>query len=195
MRNSVRLAAMAFFAAVAACHAQIVTDETRTAVATPRGDTIVTTSQIVSMSRDITPRNSLVIVNPLKFFVFYNLTFMQKVSPGIAVGGGFQLPTVSGVDGWGVNAEVRFYPSGRAPRGFYVAPNIGYSDLTSGPASATPFSVGLLVGWQWFPGDDFALGLGIGVDYYSGSASVDHDSFTRFSGSVPALRFDIGYAW
>ena len=54
-------------------------------------------------------------------------------------------------------------------------------------------SVGGLVGWQWFPGDEFAIGLGIGVDYYFFSGS--DESFDEYDGFAPALRFDIGYAW
>jgi hypothetical protein len=58
------------------------------------------------------------------------------------------------------------------------------------------FSVGGLIGWQWFPGDQFAIGLGIGVDYYFLSDDVkENDDFEDFSGFAPLLRFDIGYAW
>ena len=42
--------------------------------------------------------------------------------------------------------------------------------------------------------DQFAIGLGLGIDYYTGSVSDGHD-FENYSGSVPALRFDIGFAW
>jgi len=58
-----------------------------------------------------------------------------------------------------------------------------------------PFSFGALVGWQWFPGDQFAIGLGIGVDYYIGAIEEDNGNMERYNGTVPALRFDIGYAW
>ena len=54
-------------------------------------------------------------------------------------------------------------------------------------------SVGGLIGWQWFPGDQFAIGLGIGVDYYFFSG--EDDDFSDINGTAPALRFDIGYAW
>lgn len=174
--------------------AQVRTEETRKTV-TEKGDTVVTKSEIVSKSEDITPRTGVLLVNPLKFFLFYNLSYMHRVSPNISLGGGFQIPTPAGVDGWGVNAEVRIHPSGKSPRGFYLAPNVAYNNLHSGSSEATPFSFGVLLGWQWFPGDEFAIGLGIGVDYYSGSASGGNGDITKFDGSVPALRFDIGYAW
>ena len=53
--------------------------------------------------------------------------------------------------------------------------------------------MGGLIGWQWFPGDQFAMGLGIGVDYYFFSG--DDADFSKINGTAPALRFDIGYAW
>ena len=183
-------------AAICTCaFAQIRTEETRKTVDPVKGDTVVTQSVVISRSEDITPRKSLLLINPLKFFLFYNLSYMQRVSSDVVVGGGFQLPTIAGINGWGVNAEVRIHPSGKAPRGFYVAPNFSYNSLSAGKSTATPLSVGILVGWQWFPGDDFAMGLGIGVDHYSGSTSVNETDLGKFDGNVPALRFDIGYAW
>lgn len=184
--------------AVAICtsaFAQIRTEETRKTVDPAKGDTVVTQSVVISRSEDITPMKSLLLINPLKFFLFYNLSYMTRVSSDVVVGGGFQLPTIAGINGWGVNAEVRIHPSAKAPRGFYVAPNFSYNSLSAGKSTATPLSVGILVGWQWFPGDDFAMGLGIGVDHYSGSTSVNDTDLGKFDGNVPALRFDIGYAW
>jgi len=175
--------------------AQVRTDETKVTVNEATGDTLYTSSVIVSDSEDITPRSNMLIINPLKFFLFYNISYFGKIADDIAVGAGFQAPTIVGMGGIGFNAELRYYPSGKNLRGFYIAPNISYNHLTVDDDSVDPFSVGLLVGWQWFPGDQFAIGLGIGMDYYTGSAK-DHDGdFHNFSGKVPALRFDIGYAW
>ena len=179
----------------AGASAQIRTEETRKTVDPAKGDTVVTQSVVITRSEDITPRKSLLLVNPLKFFLFYNLSYMHRVSSDVVVGGGFQLPTLAGIEGFGLNAEVRFHPSGKAPRGFYVAPNIGYNRLRVGHIESEPVSVGVLLGWQWFPGDDFAMGLGLGVDYYTGSTTDGNADLDRYSGSVPALRFDIGYAW
>lgn len=175
--------------------AQIRTEETRKTVDPAKGDTVVTESVIITRSEDITPRKNILLVNPLKFFLFYNLSYLHRVSSDVVVGGGLQVPTLAGLEGFGVNAEIRFHPSGKAPRGFYIAPNVGYNRLRVGNLESEPFSVGVLLGWQWFPGDEFAMGLGIGVDYYTGSSTWDNDDLARYSGSVPALRFDIGYAW
>jgi hypothetical protein len=91
--------------------------------------------------------------------------------------------------------EVRFYPSGKTLRGFYAAPNISYNRLSgeNSDAAISISSIGGLIGWQWFPGDDFAMGLGIGIDHYF--ASKDDGDFGKYDGNAPALRFDIGYAW
>ncbi len=171
------------------------TEESKVSINKTTGDTTLTESVILSQSEDITPRDQMFVVNPLKFFLFYNLSYFQKINNNLVVGGGIQVPTISGIDGFGFNAEVRFYPKGRNLRGFYVAPNISFNHLKTGDAETNPFSVGVLAGWQWFPGDQFAIGLGIGVDYYTGNVRGDDNDLDSYNGTAPALRFDIGYAW
>jgi len=171
------------------------TDERKWTIDPVTGDTIYSEATIISQSEDITPRNSMIIINPLKFLLFYNISYFHKLSDGAAIGGGIQMPTISGLNGFGVNAEARFYPKGKNLKGFYFAPNVSYNNLSSdgSDASVSITSVGGLVGWQWFPGEQFAMGLGIGVDYYFFSG--DSDVYTKLDGTVPLLRFDIGYAW
>ena len=175
--------------------AQERTDETKVTINPATGDTTFTESIIISQSSDITPRNHMLVINPLKFILFYNISYFQKVSDRVVVGGGVQMPTISELDGFGANAEVRVYPSGENLRGFYVAPNISFNHLFTEDGSTSPFSFGVLVGWQWFPGDQFAIGFGIGLDYYIGTIEEDNGDFERYNGTVPALRFDIGYPW
>jgi hypothetical protein len=173
---------------------QVKTTETRTTTDST-GKQVTTSSVILSKSEDITPRSSMIIINPLKFFLFYNISFYTKVSSHGVVGVGIQSPTISGISGVGLNAEYRIHPAGKAPRGFYFAPNISYNSLSSGDLDTQLFSIGALIGWQWFPGDDFAIGLGIGIDYYTGSNSNNGNIFGDYHGKMPAVRFDIGYAW
>lgn len=171
------------------------TDEKKWTIDPATGDTIYSEATIISQSEDITPRSSMIIINPLKFLLFYNISYFHKINDGLAIGGGIQSPTVSGLNGFGVNAEARFYPKGKNLKGFYFAPNVSYNNLSSegSDASVSITSIGGLVGWQWFPGEQFAMGLGIGVDYYffSGEDNV----YSKLDGTVPLLRFDIGYAW
>ncbi len=177
------------------CSAQERTEESKRTINKATGDTTLTESVIISQSEDITPRKYMFVVNPLKFILFYNLSYFQKVNNNLVIGGGIQVPTISGVDGFGFNLEARFYPKGKNLRGFYVAPNIAFNHIKSGDVETNPFSVGVLAGWQWFPGDQFAMGFGIGIDYYMGNVSFDDDDLGNYDGSAPALRFDIGYAW
>ena len=186
------------FALLSVAFGQDKTDEQKWTVNPETRDTVYTESVIVSQTEDITPRNSMIIINPLKFLLFYNLSYYHKLSDQSAIGVGIQMPTIKGINGFGANAEVRLYPSGKNLRGFYFAPNISYNNLSdsNGDGSFSSFSIGGLVGWQWFPGDQFAIGLGIGADYYF--LSDDHnqnDDFESYSGMAPSLRFDIGYAW
>ena len=171
------------------------TDEKKWTIDPETGDTIYTESVIISKSEDITPRNNMIIINPLKFLLFYNISYFHKLSQTAALGGGIQVPTLKGIEGFGVNAEVRFYPSGKSLRGFYLAPNVSYNNLSgeNSDVSVSISSVGGLVGWQWFPGEEFAIGFGIGVDYYFFSG--DDDDFSKINGTAAALRFDIGYGW
>lgn len=188
--------------------AQIRTEGTKTEVDSVTGQTKTTSYVDVKKEEDITPRHNMIVVNPLKFFLFYNLSYYHAFSQVLAGGIGIQMPTLSGLSGFGANAEVRFYPSEKALRGFYVAPNFSFNFLkysgsyvsynggtssNSSDPSITVTTIGVLLGWQWFVGDDFALGLGIGVDHYFGSSSESY--FSSYDGTFPALRFDIGYAW
>ena len=171
------------------------TDEKKWTIDPETGDTIYTEAVIISTTEEITPRTSMIVINPLKFLLFYNISYFHKISDHAVIGGGIQMPTLSDLNGFGVNAEVRFHPSGKNLRGFYFAPNISYNNLSSDDSdeSVSITSVGGLIGWQWFPGEQFAMGLGIGVDYYFFSG--DDDDFSDLDGSAPLLRFDIGYAW
>ncbi|MEE9431036.1 MAG: hypothetical protein V3V16_08355 [Melioribacteraceae bacterium] len=176
--------------------AQTQTKEKKKTVNTETGDTVYTESTTISTTEDITPREDMIVINPLKFFFFYNISYFHKISDKVALGGGFQIPTITGLGGIGVNAELRYYPSAKTLRGFYFAPNISYNNFTVvRDEGFSTFSIGGLVGWQWFPGDDFAIGLGLGIDYYTGSVDKYDSDFSNYSGTLPAVRFDIGYAW
>ena len=71
---------------------QEATEETRVTINPETGDTTFTASLIISETQDITPRNSMLIINPLKFLLFYNLSYFHKVSEQVAMGGGQTAP-------------------------------------------------------------------------------------------------------
>lgn len=195
MKNTLSLFVIIGLAMLSSGFGQERTDEKKWTIDLVTGDTLYTQAVIVSESEDITPRSSMIVINPLKFLLFYNLSFYHKLNDGAVIGGGIQIPTIKGLDGLGVNAEARFYPKGKNLKGFYFAPNVSYNNLSgeNSNESVSIVSVGGLVGWQWFPGDQFAMGLGIGVDYYFFSG--DDTDFNEVNGTAPSLRFDIGYAW
>jgi hypothetical protein len=186
---------MIAIAILTSAYGQERTDEKKWTIDPVTGDTIYTESVTIAEAEDITPRNSMIVINPLKFLLFYNISYFYKISDATVIGVGVQMPTPKDINGFGINAEARFYPKGKNLRGFYFAPNVSYNSLTDevNDEDASITSVGGLVGWQWFPGDEFAIGLGIGVDYYFFSGS--DESFDDYDGFAPALRFDIGYAW
>ena len=191
--------------------AQVTTTEDKREVKTEKDSAgaTVTVTHAVTTTNEVTPRNDMIVINPLKFFLFYNLSYYHKLDQHWAVGGGLQTPTISGLSGIGVNLEGRYYPGTHNLRGFYIAPNFSFNSLsadaydyadgssTTHTESVTSTSIGALLGWQWFPGDDFAIGLGIGYDYYWFNGKSNGYSFSTGSlkGSVPAFRFDIGYGW
>lgn len=187
-----------FIAAAVSVMAQTRTTGTTTTVDSSSGKKTTIYSTTISSEEDVTQRNNMIIINPLKFFIFYNLSYFHRISKTIVVGGGLQTPSLSDLSGFGANAEVRFHPSGKALRGFYIAPNASFNSLSKdgeGAEAVTVFSIGALVGWQWFPGDEFALGLGIGLDHYSDPEPNSANVFSSYRGTVPAFRFDVGYAW
>ena len=188
MKNSLLLLIAGLLALTATqTFAQTKTTETRTPVDS-------TTTVIISSSEDITPRNNVLLVNPLEFFLFYNLTFLHRLSDNSAIAVGARTPTIRRLGGAGVNGEYRYYPKGRALKGFYFAPIVSINRLNADNESLTASSVGARAGWQWFAGSDFSIGFGLGLDYYIAKDS-DDDDLETFDGTVPALRFNLGYAW
>lgn len=193
--------------------AQVKTIETTTTIdSTAAGQTTSKSTTTKIVEEVYPPLNNMITVNPLKFFLYYNLNYYHAVTDGVVIGGGLQMPTLKDIGGFGANLEARFHPSGKRMRGFYVAPNTSFNRMSTSytrsdssgtrreeTVSTTAISIGALIGWQWFPGDEFAMGLGIGFDRYFLSSESDDDInsiFSAFSGGfTPALRFDIGYAW
>src|SRR2546423_2109974 len=104
-----------------AAFAQTRTTETRTTKDSTIGGVTTTITTTVSETEDITPRNNMLSVSPVKYILFYNLTYYRKFSDMWVLGIGLSGPTFGGhldkdvsVGGFGANFEARYYPSGTA---------------------------------------------------------------------------------
>jgi hypothetical protein len=168
--------------------------------------TTVTTT--ISETEDITPHNNMLSVSPVKYVLFYNLTYYRKISDMFVLGVGLSLPTFGGkidnetkIGGFGANIEGRFYLNGNAPLGFYIAPNIYYNTISITDGGEDKFlwtTVGVLFGFQFFPTKNFSVGCGVGFDYFMPSETNAGEPITdanQFERAFPAIRFDFGYAW
>lgn len=199
--------------------AQTEVQQHKVSIDSATGKTTVTTETIVKTEEEITPYTDMLNINPLKFIIAYNLNWMHKLSSNTAFGFGAEISTVHGIDvgtSWGMLGEFRFYPSKKSMHGFYVAPNISFTqtsdvyyyttdasdNFSNGIYTEQMFSVGLLIGWQWFPGTDFSMGLAFGVDDYIplNQKGDDYEDFDLLGGlygkgTSPTIRFDLGYAW
>lgn len=140
------------------------------------------------------PRVNLVSANPIGLlFEWYNGEFEHAVRPTIslAVSGSswdFDGPTYSSIDG-----IARYYPSGRALRGFAFGVSVGVvnidddcSDCLEDGSSAT---IGVRGDYTWILGRDqrFSVATGIGA-----KRLLNNDHGVE---GLPIGRLSIGYAW
>ncbi len=208
MSQKIALFVLVLFISVSA-RAQTEVKQHTVSIDSATGKTTVSDETIIKKEEDITPYTDMVNINPLKFFIAYNMTWYHKIANNAAVGIGAEFGALHENTAWGMNAEFRFYPSKKSMHGFYFAPNISYVQATNvdyyfydgyGSYTARTMTAGMLLGWQWFPGSDFSIGLALGADAYIPLNTSHADSYDLLggiygSGVYPAIRFDIGYAW
>lgn len=180
---------------------------TSTRIDSTRGKMVTTSStHTVESTEDVTERERMIALNPVKFWTMYNITYYQKITGNIVVGVGIQAPTAmldQNITGLGGTVEIRYYPTGKNLRGFYIAPNISYTRLKSQNSYASdvdPFSVGMLTGWQWFTRDNFGISMAIGADQYL-HPSKSPGEYARtiplisYNGLMPTGRIEFSYGW
>lgn len=210
-----------FSLSVSGLRAQTEVEQHKISIDSATGKRTVTTTTIVKTVEDISPYTDILNINPLKFFIAYNLNWVHKLSANTAFGVGAEIgySWINELEGttWGVLGEFRYYPSKKSLHGFYVAPNFSYTQtnnlyystydastatLTSGTYTQQMLSLGILAGWQWFPADNFSMGLALGVDDYIplNQKGNEYEDFNLLGGmygkgTSPTIRFDLGYAW
>jgi hypothetical protein len=195
---------------------QTITIEKRISRDSATGVTTVSWDTIIGKSEDITPINNMIIIDPISFIWRFNARYYRTLSRTVTIslGGNYDwfngLPDIGSA--FGFNAELRLYPNKNAPHGFYMAPDISYDvatgqysglDANGNPTSSSVsmITMGALFGWQWFPSDNFCLGLALGFDdYIHVSGPTDVYGFNTIFGNtitgiLPAIRFDIGFGW
>jgi hypothetical protein len=192
-------------------------EETRTESQTQVDSTtgkVVTTSSVVSLSKreDITPRSHMISVDPIKFWMMYNINYHYALTPLIAVGGGIQAPTTFAPDelsGFGFTLDAQFYVAKRSFRGFYVSPtfsltSISYDDYVYDAGgsrvdrrSETPISLGLYTGWTFSVFEDCTTQLALGADLNIVPTTAQNVIGLGSSekGLTPGAKLTIGYAW
>lgn len=103
----------------------------------------------------------------------------------------------------GAGVDYKFYGLSKkqsAPRGFYVAPGIAFSNITvhfgDDKSSITSFILRGVLGHQWIWDSGFSLDLFAGFNYYTnGSITLNQESYNKFSGAIPTMGISLGYAF
>jgi hypothetical protein len=204
---------------VSGLRAQTEVEQHKISIDSATGKRTVTTDTIIKTEQNISPYTDMININPLKFILAYNLSWVHKLSSNTAFGIGAEYEDFLNENpAWGILGEFRFYPSKKSLHGFYVAPNFSFTQTNnvyyfmydpasgitnSGTFTAQMLTLGVLLGWQWFPADDFSMGFAIGADDYIPLNQKSGNNYEDFNllggmygkGTLPTLRFDLGYAW
>jgi hypothetical protein len=166
-------------------------------------------STAIFAQSDVQP--NVVKINPLgAFFGSANLGFEHALNEkssvvilpsfGFLKSGGFKYTT------FGIGAEYRFYFTGTAPEGTYVAPGASaqfgtakVEDGEGGDASKTNisgFAAKAVIGHQWIWNSGFVLDLNGGIQYLNFNFKDKTGDFAgqnALSGILPTLNVSIGY--
>src|SRR5205085_5725477 len=121
---------------------------------------------------------NMISINPLKFFLLYNINYSRVLTPWMVATLGIQAPTTLMDDqpgGVGLNLEMSFYLLGDAFEGVHITPNASFNTITYTPDGVDPelgatkteknVTAGLLVGWHWQPWKNVVTEYAIGADY------------------------------
>ena len=153
-------------------------------------------AQVVNGSRAEMPRTNLVSANPIGLlFEWYNGEFERAFSStaSVAVSGSrfdfFVDDAYTAIDG-----IVRYYPSGRALRGFSLGGSAGLINVDTNCSGCTDdnesvFTVGVRGDYVWILGRDqrFAVAAGVGAKRLFGNSVGE--------AGLPIGRLSIGYAF
>lgn len=98
---------------------------------------------------------------------------------------------VSGISGFGVGAEYRFYFGGEVLNGWHAGPSLGYLSLEDDfNTSASVFSFGGEVGHQWVWNSGFLVDVFAGLGFATGG-----DNLNGLDSTTIGIGVSLGYAW
>jgi hypothetical protein len=153
-------------------------------------------AQRVEETRSGIPRVNLISANPIGIlFEWYNGEYERALSSTVSLAGAASSYDFDDARYASVDGIVRYYPSGRALRGFSIGASAGFISIDEDfdcegcdddESSAT---IGVRADYVWILGRDqrFAAAAGIGA-----KRLLSDDVGTE---GVPIGRLSIGYAW
>jgi hypothetical protein len=156
----------------------------------------VASAQTVEGSKVGMPRVNLVSANPIGLlFEWYNGEYEHAVSSTASLAAAasrfeFDGPTYTSIDG-----IARYYPAGRALRGFSIGVSVGFVDVNPdcgdfcSDEDGTSATIGIRGDYVWIIGRDqhFTVATGIGA-----KRLINDNLGTE---GLPIGRLSIGYAW
>lgn len=159
----------------------------------------------------VTKFNNTISVNPLGLaFGAFNANWEHKMTPGGSLDVALSfLSDSSGyvkTTGLGAGAGYKMYFSPDAFDGWYWEPRVDVASITekvdffgsTGSGSYVSFAPAVLIGREWVWSGGFLIDLGLGIQYYVNSFSLDVAGISYsagFSGVFPTAKFALGYAF
>ena len=155
-------------------------------------------AQTVEGSRTGIRRTNLVSANPIGIlFEWYNGEYERALSSIVSLAGAASAYDLDDTDYQSVDGIIRYYPSGKALRGFSIGASVGYINLDEDfddcfgcvEEDGSSATLGVRADYVWILGRDqrFAAAAGIGA-----KRLLSDNLGTE---GVPIGRLSIGYAW
>ena len=151
------------------------------------------------------PRANVLSINPLGIpFEVLSAEFERAASGNVSLGASVGYTSVfDEVDYLSLDAKLRYYPTGPAPKGFSVGISAGYTritddfvEVTGGDDTYSAPSLGVLVDYNWLLGSTkrFFVGAGLGAKRVFGDDDDDGlDDDVNFA--YPTARFQVGFTF
>ncbi len=145
-------------------------------------------------------RSNLISSNPFGLlFEWYQGEYERALSPAFSVAVAFAAFNLADDDVSSIDGIVRYYPSGRAVRGFSIGGSVGYAGVEEevcdnfdcgNTIEYSAFTVGIRGDYVWLLGREQHLAVAAGL----GAKRLISDNIDGIEG-LPVARLSLGYAW